>query len=474
MLSHLKRQYHPRHKPLLSRQSYTREMIMAATTPVAGSLSEGAVVSVLAKQVFQVTPTQFAMIMAVPMFANLTSFVWSKVAHGEPKIRTINRLQFLMILCIAMIGLLPPDPGASWSLIMLLLIARCLIAGIITLRSTLWRNNYPRAVRGKITSQFVQVAVIVIAISPLIGFFVLDYEPTLYRVLYPICAMVAVIGAVSFSGVRLRREKELLRHELRSRPRRRLWRLQPRGETVPMYVEDETELETPAPARSPGVFKILKQDKRFRLYMVWCFFADSGNMIGEVATVWLILQLANQTTEPFGISVLFNNTIPMLVTVASLPFWARLVDRMNITQFRVYNGFWWILAEAIAFVCATQGLLWVWVFQRVCAGILRGGGVLAWELGHNEFADRKLVSTYMGINVTLAGIRGATMPFIATFLIAGMDSSTLLGFEIPAWNGIGPYVFLLSMTLCIVAHLGYRYMIRIEAKKDTAEIPHSD
>lgn len=456
MLSRLKREYLPRHKPLLTRLSYSREMVSSATLPIAGGLSEGTVVSVLAERMFDVSELQFATIMAAPMFANLTSFIWSHVAHGRPKIGVIVRLQILLLISIASIGLLPTGSGGSWSLVGLIVLSRCLIAGIITLRSTLWRNNYPRAVRGKITSQFVQVAVVTLAVAPLGVYALLDYDPSLFRLMYPLCAAFAVIGVIAFSRIRLRREKELLRHERNRKTVRDAAQLQPRGETEPVYSDDEEEEPHPRFA----FFVVLKRDRWFRQYMTWQFFAGAGNMMGEVAAIWWIIQLTRNTSDPYGLAVLYNNTIPMLFALVTLPLWARLLDRMHITEFRVRHGLWWIVAQATAFGCAMSGLLWVWVLQRFFQGVLRGGGMLAWQLGHNDFADRKMVSTYMGIHVTLTGIRGAMMPFLGTLLVAGLHDVDLLGWRLPSWNGIGPYVFIVTTVLCVIAHAGYIHMSR--------------
>lgn len=468
MLSRLKREYHPRHKPLLTRQSFSREMVTAATMPIAGGLTEGSVIAVLAEQMFKVNEFQFATIMAAPMFANVTSFIWSRLAHGRPKIRVIVWLQVLMLLSVTAIGFLPTGPTGSWMLVGLVVVSRCLIAGIVTLRSTLWRNNYPRAVRGKITGQFVQVAVVVLAISPLAVYSILDLNPNLFRFLYPLCAVIAVIGVVSFSKIRLRREKELLRQEravIRTRQRNR-FSLLPRGETEPVYSGDDdtdTDGEGETKDQSPSLlsfYRVLRDDRWFRKYMIWQFCAGAGNMMGEVAAIWWIIKLAKSTPDAYGLSVLLTTSIPMVFALVTLPLWGRLLDRMHITEFRVRHGMWWIIAQSAAFVCALTGLFWIWIIQRIFQGELRGGGMLAWQLGHNDFAKRNMVSTYMGIHVTLTGLRGALMPFAGTMLVAGFHDVEVLGWQVPTWDGIGAWVFVITTVLCVIAHSGYLHMSR--------------
>ena len=50
-------------------------------------------------------------------------------------------------------------------------------------------------------------------------------------------------------------------------------------------------------------------------------------------------------------------------------------------------------------------------------GVARGGGSLAWQLGHNDFARADQLSAYMGIHVTLTGVRGLSLLCSACFSI---------------------------------------------------------
>lgn len=440
----------PRHQPLLSRESYSREMASAFLMPVPISLTEGAVVSILAKQIFSIGEFQFATIMAAPMFANLTSFIWSQASHGRPKVWMVTRLQMLLLVTVASIGFLPASPAGSWSLVGLVVLARCLIAGMVTTRSTIWRNNYPRHIRGRLTGHMVFVAMIILTITPLIVYNLMDLNQWLFRVLYPICAVFGIGGIIAFSGIRLRRERELLRRERESNIR-----LQPRGETEPYYSE-----ETEHPLARFAFFRILRDDKQFRKYMLWQFFAGMGNMAGETAMVWYIVQWTRDMEDPFGTAVIFNATLPFLVAMLTLPFWGRLLDRCHITKYRTRHGVAWLVSQSTAFIAAMSGNLWWWLIPRLSQGCMRGGGMLAWQLGHNDFAKRENVASYMGIHVTLTGIRGATMPFLGTLLVAGLDDVQFGGISLPKWDGIGPYTFLITFTLCLIAYIGYLRMAR--------------
>lgn len=468
MISRVSRSFLPRHQPLLSRESYRRELVYAAFFPVASGLTEGAVISILAKAIFNIGELQFATIMAAPMFANLTSFIWSRVAQGERKIGVITRLQVLLLVTIAAVALLPVNPAGQWALVALIVLARCLLAGVVTLRSTVWRNNYPRAVRGKLSGHIVLVFMLVLTVSPMLVYNLLDYNAALFRLLYPICCVIAIVGIVAFHGIRLRREKEILRHEQRQQQQRPGWlSLQPRGETEPMYSPDDDASDPQAPRRSRFAFvTVLREDRWFREYMIWQMFAGLGNMTGEVAAVWWILHITQGREDMFGVSVLYTNTLPMVLAIVTLPAWATLLDQTHITTYRERHGRWWLVAQGLACLAALSGVLWVWVFQRFAQGVVRGGGMLAWQLGHNDFAKREMTATYMGIHVTLTGIRGAIAPFLGMLMVVGLHRTALFGLPLPQFAGIGPYAFLVSFVLVMIAQMGYAHMARTMPRKN--------
>ena len=88
-------------------------------------------------------------------------------------------------------------------------------------------------------------------------------------------------------------------------------------------------------------------------------------------------------------------------------------------------------------------------------GIARGGGSLAWQLGHNDFAKPDQLSAYMGIHVTLTGVRGAIAPFLGMSLYIGIPT---LG-----WSGIGVSVFLIAAIVSACAGVGfYRLSITLQ------------
>jgi MFS family permease len=445
--------FHPSAQPWITRQSYRYELAHALTFPFALTLVEGSVVGVLAQKAFAVGPLLFAAIMASPMFANVTSFIWAHLARGRGKVRFINVLQVAVLLCIASIALLPTAGVGPVLLTALIILSRCLLAGIVTTRSTIWRMNYPRAVRGRVTGRLVIINSLLMAIVPAIGYTLLDVNPNAFRIVYPAAVVVSLLGVWSFSKVRLRGERELLKYEAAPSARP-----QPHGETGSIY-------EYAPDAETTTAWQVLRRDRLFRGYMIGQFILGFGSMSAEVVVIYMIAKMTSGMSLEYLVSILLSTVIPMLITTLTLPLWAKMFDGMHVIRFRISGGWLWMVAQLCYFMGAMTGtLIWL-VVARFVVGVARSAGMLAWNLGHNDFASRRMVAVYMGIHVTLTGVRGAIAPFMGMLLYVGWSQSPVG--SLPA---IGAGVFLVSVILTAVSQIIFWRLIRLIPASDPSRL----
>ncbi len=463
MLGSWLRSFHPAAQPLMTRQSYRYELTTAALFPVAVGMIEATVVGVLARKSFDVSPLLFAVIMAAPMFANVTSFIWARLARGRSKVRCIVGLQLGTLATLAGFALLPTTPLGAQLLTLLVIVGRCLLAGIITLRSTVWRMNYPRHLRGQLTGRLTIVSSIVMAVVPLLGYALLDRDPMAFRYVYPLSMCLAALGATSFGRIRLRGERQLLRYEVQpdAQP-------QPHGSPATIYEYD------PQQPRAT-VWTVWRTDHLFRRYMWLQMLLGGSNMAASTVIVYIISDLTEARPNGYVISIALTTTIPLLLATATMPRWARHLDQVNIARFRVLHCVSFLLDQLLCWLGAVSGWLSVLTVGRLAQGVARGGAALAWHLGHNDFAARHMVALYMGIHVTLTGIRGAIAPFLGMLLYAGWSEFTipLTPWTVPAWAGMGGHVFLVNMLATVISMLGFLHLARrMEVSRDTlADVP---
>ena len=82
-------------------------------------------------------------------------------------------------------------------------------------------------------------------------------------------------------------------------------------------------------------------------------------------------------------------------------------------------------------------------------GIATAGANLGWNLAHNDFASLGRVQHYMGVNVTLTGMRGLIAPPLGAIVY------TLLERHSP---GAGRYALLLPLGLTLAGAIGFNRM----------------
>ena len=378
---------------------------------------EGGVVGVIAAKVYDVEPFTLALISAAPMFANLSSLFWSKLASGRRKVPIMTLIQIVVMLCVLAVAVSPINEMGAFILVSSMIFSRLCVAGLTTLRSVVWSLNYARHNRAKATSQIQMInSLVTVAISSAIGPF-LDAFPTSLGLLYGSGAVLGIVGIFFFNRVRVQGEPEHLLEEKR------------RGSI------EEKRL---------GFIQILKQDKRFARYQLAMFGAGFGNMLMEAPLIFLITR---EMQASYTTSLMIVMVIPMLMSLVSLPLWAIYLDRVHVAQFRARQSVLWVVAQLLTFIGASLGsITWLYV-GRFIMGITRGGGTLAWQLGHNDFAPPNQLSQYMGVHVTLTGLRGATAPFIGIFLYTGWEGMQ--------WSGIGPWIFALAAFVSGLAGWGF-------------------
>lgn len=438
------------------RHSYTHELRSAATFPLAASLAEGAFTGVIAAKNFNAPIILMSVITAAPMFGNIMALFWAELSLGRRKVPLVNMLQLgvvLMIASVAFTAFMPPSVG-GWVFAAQIIIARILASGINTVRSSIWRNNYPREIRGQITSRIAVIATLVLAITTFTGSYLLDLNPRSYVYLYPTAALLGAIGIYQFSKIRVRREPKLLRREQQV--------YAPRPENVAQTEEGNVLNYEPTPSprwnfhRIFGqAWQILREDRNFRDYQRWQFLSGMSFMMTAPPMIYMVSTSMTDPNRDYLLATIVVQIIPMATALLFTPLWAPLFDRVHITQFRVIQGCLSFVALLTIYLGALWGMhtgdvgrgaLGIVALGQLLIGIQNAGGALAWNLGHNDFAPAEKSSVYMGVHVMLTGLRGCFAPFIGSWLYT-MDL-------------VGRHVFGIAVVISVIATLGFWRMTR--------------
>jgi len=426
--------FHPASLPLLSRRSYALELTATFFFAMTLAAIEGGVISVFTKQTFAGIVKEgrlnalVAVLGATAELANILSFVWGSLAQGKAKVAFVNGLQVTVIVLVGAIAMLPQTPVGLYLLTIIVIAARSCWSGIITLRPTIWRANYPQESRAQIVGRFSTVQMLVVASVGMGLGYILDHTENGYRVAVPVLGLAGLAAVAAYGKLRVRHETGLLRRERDG------------GGAVMK------------PWMGPVVmWRVLHKDARYAQFMMAMFILGFGNLM---VTPVLVITLRERFDLSYLPSILITSSIPALIMPLAIPAWARFLDRAHVVQFRSIHSWVFVLAGAVLLLGAVTRRVEFLYAGAVIQGVAFGGGTLAWNLGHVDFAPPSETSQYMATHVTLNGLRGLIAPLVA---VALYESVKHAGGDAPV------FCFSVSLGVSVVGAMGFVVLKRAMA-----------
>jgi hypothetical protein len=164
---------------------------------------------------------------------------------------------------------------------------------------------------------------------------------------------------------------------------------------------------------------ILRRDRMFARYLAAQFLLGSANFLAEPT---LNIVLVKQLGWGYFVSSGLMDVLPTVVMLVAVHYWATYFDRVGAVQFRGASSITWLVGFALSAAAvlliprlggASAAVIGLLVAARFFNGIGRGGGVIAWHIGHLHFAPREDAESYMSVHMALTGVRGIAMPFVA-------------------------------------------------------------
>ncbi len=424
LLSH----YPPAIRPLIALEGTGALLLTVARATI-----EGSILAVFAKHAFtgHVGSWQLNLLVgligAAAELANILSFFWSGLSQGKSKKPLIAGMLCMMMLCALLIAAIPSGRDAGplglWLLLGIALVGRVCWSGYITLRPTIWRANYPASSRVRIVGLVSGIEVLVIAIVGAGMSFLMDKNADAFRVILPLAAMVGLLGVLCITRLPIRKEASLIAGERSHKD------------------------AAMKPWQGPlVVLRVLKADRWYAQFMLWMFVLGFANLM---VTPTLVISLKEELAFTQFQSVMVVSSVPLLVTVLSIPLWRAFLDRSHVVHFRAIHGWVFVLASVFYTIGAiTDDAPWYFV-GAACMGVGFGGGSMAWNLGHVDFARPSETSRYMATHVTLNGIRGLIAPI---FVTTSYEALKAAGKDAHLWVQVA------GLMLSVVGALGFVHL----------------
>lgn len=410
---------------------YRREIGPWALLGLTLGLVEGATAAVLVKRDFVgiVSPVVLnlavALVSGAPAMSNVISFIWANVAHGRERVRLMTQLQAAFALAVGLVSLAPRGAGGLVLTVVAVLIARSMWSGVLTVRAAMWTANYPRNVLARITGRIVVVSYLAVAVSAaLVGWALEKSGGVDPRWVYGGGAVAGLGAAWLYRETRMRRQFRLLAEE------------------------------TAGSGGGRGVFslrmlrEILAEDPSFREYMFWMGLFGAGNLM---LIAQLVVILGDQLHLSSGVQIGLLSVVPMVALPLFTPWWARLFDGSHVVAYRARQGWALVIATMIMCLATFTGWLPVLWFGAIVLGSANAGANLGWNLGHNDFASIGRAQHYMGVHVTLTGVRGAIAPPLGILFYEALEALRA---------GSGRYALVLPLALTTIGAIGFNLMRR--------------
>jgi len=425
----------PRRLDAARRSQYARELVSWSLLAVALGALEGGVLGVMLKDLFAGTFSgrtlnySVALLTGAPHFCNLMSFFWVRLAHGRDVLRFLFQVQLATALCLVLVAAAPAGAAGLPMMVAGAVGARLFWSGIVTLRAPVWRRTYPREIRARLTGTFFALHSVVMAATGLaVGSFI-DWHGSAYHAVYAVATVIGIGGALVFRSLRV-----------------------PEADGVgarPASPESQEAKEEEA-AGIRASWKILRDDGPFARYLFWLSAVHCGNLmlLGPLIVIMSDhLHLAQRQ------QVMVTSSIPLVLIPFVMPLWARLFDRGNVLRFQAVNSGAFALAMLALGTGAISGRIpWLWA-GAVLLGVAYAGGSVGWNLGTHHFAPRGQTLQYMGLHVSLSGIRGLLAP------LAGITIYEIIEAYAP---GQGAWALIVPLTLCALGAAGFSQLAAAE------------
>jgi MFS family permease len=406
-----------------------RELLPWTLLGLTLGLVEGATAAVLVKMRFADAAAPWAVNLAVafvsgaPALSNVLSFVWANLAHGRARVRIMVVMMAAFAVTVGLLGLAPEASGGLMLTVLSVLAARAIWSGLLTVRASVWLANYPRPVLARMTGRITVASSLTIAASAALTALTVGSTSVDPRWLYAGAALAGLAAAWLYRRMRVRREHQLLRAEAAAIDGSRAFSL-------------------------THLLEILRSDPEYREYMLWMGIYGAGSLM---LTSQLVVILTEQLGVPGATQIAMLALVPLLALPMFVPVWARFFDSRHIVEYRARQGWVLVAAMAVMVVAVLSGwtpLLWV---GAALLGAAYAGANLGWSLGHQDFAGPGMAQQYMGVHVTLTGVRGMIAPPLGMLAYQGLET---------AQPGLGRWSVVLPLIAAATGACGFTLMKR--------------
>ncbi|GAB4301323.1 MAG: hypothetical protein Kow0090_16850 [Myxococcota bacterium] len=260
--------------------------------------------------------------------------------------------------------------------------------------NSLIQANYDKSHIGEIYGYLSSIALLSSMFAAFLGGKVLDADPHNYRYIIPAAAILSFIAMMLYAFMPVRKVE---------------------------YVNSERCKPSVLEAYK-NFFTTLFKDKAFRRFEVCFLIYGFGILMLEPLVIILFV---NELKLEYSQAAAALGLVSQFVILLFTPFMGRLFDGIN--AFKMLSLSVAILIFHSLLLYFSYGLALVYA-AYVFRGLSMAGITILWNLGPIKFAGEKDSTNYMGIHLTMVGIRGILAPTLgmASYYLIGIRNAFLL------------------------------------------------
>ena len=381
--------------PVMARPTFRYDLLSTIFAAVGAGAMMTQLTSQFARRDLGCSEWTVALLISLSSLGNFLTTFFARPLAREKRVQLMAFSRFGIGVFLACLALLPAEEHVIGAFVALLVVPYLLASLIMNAQSNVRHSNYPRSKRSGIFSRLSIVEMSSLAITAMLAGAALDRWDWGHRLVFGVAAACMILSAQFSLKMRHRRERALLRD----------------GLTRPIGIWSG--------------FRLLVEDRAYGAYMGWQMLFGIGNIM--VAPV-LTLVMTNYLKVSYAQGMLAMTLVPTAAMIATTPLAGWLIDRLHVTHYRSTGSALWAASRVLVYLGVVVHSWPLVLIAFAVQGLGQSMGNMTWNLGHMYFTSPRRSQDYMGINLTLQGIRGLLAPIagIALLQLPGVGLSTLL------------------------------------------------
>jgi MFS family permease len=362
---------------------------------------------IVLRKTFGASALLITLVVMAPPVSQLLAIVWGNLMEGRKKRPFILGFGGAGRLALLAVAFATTPIAFSIPIIFSITMATAIIPAL----NALYQTNYPNVERGRVYGWVMSATALATIVGSVGAGALMDWNHESYRLIYPVCGLVGLGAAFLFYRIRARRAALRARVERRAKAFGRLAR------AVPFFQIDWLD-DVQRALRNPlrGARTIYASDPAFlKFEIAFMIYGLAFMLMQPVIPIFLVDEIKVQYSQAATArGLIFYGVVAILS-----PYFGRMLDQWNAVRLSMI-GFL-ILAFFPVGMALSRSVPAVYLSFAIY-GVGMTAVNIAWTMGPILFAGHRDAAAYMGVHVTMVGIRGLVGNPMGLFLLSTVGS----------------------------------------------------